>query len=179
MVLFLSALVGCNKPNELAKQFNCKSKLKLPSAAVYDYNKNFTISIPNNWKTELYFNKTDSDIYAADTTKQLTESFILNTSFTMGNLDFGTAFFSKIDSVLSTENMTKTNAFFSDFNNKKSYWYLIKGKKNGFVLTELNGYVYVSEKNYWRCSVAIYGENQINERTCEAIAVLQTVSFSK
>jgi hypothetical protein len=179
ILLFLCLFLSCHKQTELAQQLNCKSKLSVPATKIEDFNKNFTINIPNNWKTELYFNKTDSDIYAADTTKELTKSYIINTSYTLGTLDFGKDFLNKIDSVNLAEKVSKTNAFFSNFNNKTSYWYLVKGEKNGFILTELNGYVYVSEKNYWRCSVSVYGEQEISERICEAIGILQSVNFYK
>lgn len=178
-LLFVSLFLSCTQQTELAKHLNCNSKSSVPVNKTQDFNKNFTISIPSNWKTELYFNKTDSDIYAADTTKPLTKSYIINTSYTLGNLDFGNDFLNKIDSVNLAEGLEISNAFFSDFNNKKSYWYIAKGEKNGFNLTELNGYVYVSEENYWRCSVSVYGEQEISERICEAISILQSVNFSK
>ncbi len=171
--LFLS----CSSPSELHKKYNCTSvKIKSPKT-IKDFNKNFKLTISNNWKTTLYFNKYESDIFAADTLKQLTDSFILGTSYNLGMLNFNTDFYNKTDSILKQNNLEVINSGSELFQSKPAYWYLAKGSKNGFTYHQFNLTAKLSENTYFNGYSEIYGDHNINERICETISILEKIEF--
>ena len=79
---------SCKKQSQLSSIFECDT-VNLKNLNEYsDFKQNFKITIPNNWKTELYYNEFQSEIFTADTTKQLSETYVLDASFNFGNLNF-------------------------------------------------------------------------------------------
>jgi hypothetical protein len=174
-LLFLS----CTNQSELSKEFNC-SNLKLENNKLYtDFNKNFTISIPKTWNTKLYFDKYSSEIFTADTIKNLTKSFILKTSFNLGQLILDTNFYTKNKASLAKNKFEIINDGTENFKSKQSYWYFVKGVKNGFTYHQFNIFVKISEETYFNATSEIYGEKQVNERICETIAILENIEFLK
>lgn len=151
-------------------------KLK-KNTIIKDYNNNFKLSIPTYWKTELYFNKNLSEISVADTTKQLTQSFILTTSYNYGSLKFNERFYIKSDSILAYLNLKKVKYGDVTFQSKPAYWYLAKGFKNGFPFHQFNVIVLNSENSYLNAVAEIYGDDTIDERICEAISILNTIKY--
>ena len=174
---FFSLLLSCNNTSELQKSFQCKPQKAMKSDYISDFNKNFKIKIPTNWKSNLYYNQFQSDLYAADTTKQLTDSFILETSFNQGELVFDDVFFTKTDSVLTATKLSKINSKTIQFQKKPAYWYLVTGEKKGFTYHQFNLLVKLSNTTYFSCNSAIYGENNVSERICEAISIINSVEF--
>ena len=78
LILFVSILFSCNSKSELYKELNCKSTPFSNLESIEDVKKLFTVQFPDNWKTNLYYDKSQSSIYTADTTKQLTETMLLD-----------------------------------------------------------------------------------------------------
>lgn len=144
---------------------------------MYDFNKNFKLNIPTNWKTDLYYDKYQSEIFTADTTKQLTSTYILDASFNLGKLTFDTAFYQKTDAILQASNLKKVNFGTIQFKSKPAYWYLSEGTKNNFNYQQFNLAVQLSENTFFNAYVAIYGNEKINERLCESISILETIEF--
>jgi len=133
--------------------------------------------VPNNWKSKLYFSKNESEIFVADTIKQLTNSFILSTSFNSGEVIFDANFYKKTDSILALNNLQIINSGDEVFQSKPTFWYVAKGFKNGFTFHQFNLTSKRTEKTYFNASVQIYGDNNINNRICEAISILEKVEF--
>lgn len=172
-------LAACSTQSDLEKIFQCNSSIEKPNKVISDFKKNFTLSIPNYWKTELYYNEFQSEIICADTTKQLTDTFILDVSFNYGNLKFDTDFYRKNDSILKSFNYQKTNSNTFKFQSKSGYYNIIKGQKNKFPYNQLNIYVILSENTYLYVNSEIYGEDNVNERVCESIAIINQIEFSE
>jgi len=170
-------LLSCSNPSKLQEKFTCKIAEVENLKIINDFNKNFKLSISNNWKTTLYFNKYESEIFAADTLKQLTESFILGTSFNLGVLNFDIDFHKKTDSILKQSNLEIINSGKDLFQSKQAYWYLAKGSKNGFTYHQFNLTAKLSENTYFNGYSEIYGDNNINERICETISILEKIEF--
>ena len=57
-----------------------------------DVKKTFSVAYPKNWKTNLYFDETQSSIFTADTTKQLTETVLLDITFINKEINFNDSF---------------------------------------------------------------------------------------
>lgn len=168
---------GCSEQSELNKKFNCNSTIIKYPKAVTDFNKNFKITISNSWKTKLYFNEFESEIFTADTVKQLTETFILGVSFNTGSLNFDDEFYMRTDSVLTKNNLKTLESGNQLFQSKPAYWYVVKGSKNGFTYHQFNLTAIQSKNTYFNASSEIYGDNNINERICETISILENLEF--
>jgi len=178
--LFLVLIVtvfGCSKKTPLAEKFNCKSTKINNSVMIYDFNKNFSIQIPTTWKTNLYYDKNESQLFAADTVRQLTDSYILGTSFTFGKLDFNKDFTKKTDSILSANLLDKIDSGNETFQAKKTSWYLAKGSKKGFTYHQFNLTVKLSDNTYFNAYSEVYGDKNIYERICESISIIEKVKF--
>ena len=178
--IFIVALVSflsCSNQSELSKKYACNVSEIENSKTILDFNKNFKLTISSNWKTTLYFSEFESEVFTADTLKQLTESFILGTSFNLGTLNFNDDFQKKTDSILASNNLQLINSGKELFKSKPAYWYVAKGKKNGFMYHQFNLITKQSENTYFNAYSEIYGEENITERICETISILEKIEF--
>jgi len=176
LVLF-SVLIGCKRQSELNKTFDCTTIKLENTSTIKDFNKNFKISIPITWKTSMYYNEFQSEIFTADTTKQLTETFILDVSYNIGELKIDNDFIIKNDSILHSKNLKKIKSGNNNFQLKQSYWFLVNGTKNNFPFHQFNIYVKLTENSYLNSYVEIYGEDKIDERLCTALSILENIEF--
>jgi hypothetical protein len=173
-VLFL---LSCSKQSKMSREFNCSNHKIENHKTTTDFKNKFKLTNSSNWKTELYFNEYQSEIFVADTTKQLTESFILITSFNRGVLNLDTDFYKRIDSISKNEKLQVINSGKQSFQSNPAYWYVAKGIKHGLTYHQFNITVKQSENTYFNAYSEIYGDNKINERICETISILEKVEF--
>ena len=180
LILFLPLLfllISCTNQSKLSENFNCETA-KIENAKTFtDFNKNFKLTISSNWNTKLYFSEFESEIFVADTLKDLTESIILGTSFNAGSLNFDDDFHKKIDSILAKNNLQILNSGNQPFQSKPTYWYLAKGSKNGFTYHQFSLTSKQSNNTYFIGYADIYGDTNINERICETISILEKIEF--
>lgn len=177
LLLIFMIVISCKKQSDLSKNFNCNSK-NLSHLKVYtDFKNNFKLHIPNTWKTTKYYSEIQSEIFTADTVKQLTETYILNAAFAFGNVNFDTAFYQKIDSLASFNNFKIVKTGTITFQNSPSYFNLLKGQKNGFTYHQFNIISKKTINTYFSSSVEIYGELNVEERLCESIGILEKIEF--
>ncbi|WP_456461070.1 hypothetical protein [Lutibacter sp.] len=170
-------LFSCANQSELSKKYSCTSGNFKKTLPVLDFNKNFILNIPTIWKTELYFNKFQSEIFTADTTKQLTKSLILVASLSTGTLDFDSHFYRKVDSILLKNNLQIIDSGNQPYQSRPTYWYVAKGVKNGFSYHQFNLTTKRSKNTYFNVYSEIYGDNNINDRICKTISILNKVEF--
>ena len=175
--LLIIVIISCNKESVLDATFNCSTKKVSNSKRIYDFKKNFNIVVPTSYKTDLYYNSFQSEIFTADTTKQLSNSFILKVSSNSGELIYNDKFFKKIDSVSKNLNQELVVSQIEPFNKKEMYWNVYKGVKKGFTFHQFNSYIKTSNSSYLSSSIEIYGDTKINERLCEAVNLLKTIQF--
>ena len=176
-IVLVLVLLSCTQQSDLSKKFDCKVVEIQIKKEITGFNKNFKLIVPTNWKSKLYFSKNESEIFVADTIKQLTNSFILLTSFNSGEVIFDVNFHKKTDSILSLNNLQKINSGDEFFQSKPAFWYVAKGLKNGFTFHQFNLTTKRSKNTYFNASVEIYGDINVNERICEAISILEKVEF--
>lgn len=168
---------ACSKQSEISKKMNCSPTIYKNTKQITDFNKNFTLNIPSSWKTELYFDKYQSEIFTADTIKQLSETFILVASFNMGDLNFNSDFHHRKDSVLKANNLKIIDYGNQSFKSKPSFWYISKGRKNNFEYHRFTVLAKISENTYFSAYSEIYGDANIEKRICESISLLETIQF--
>lgn len=174
---FIFSFFSCTKKTELSKSFECKTYKLENATKVYDFKKNFSMPIPNTWKTNLYYTEFQSEIFTADTIKQLSETYILDVSFNNGNLKFDPSFHKKNDSLLASSTLSKIKEKTLKFQNKPAYWYVVKGFKNGFTYHQFNLFILNSENTYVIANSEIYGDNNIEDRICESISIIEKIEF--
>ncbi|MCF6181790.1 hypothetical protein [Lutibacter sp.] len=175
--LLIIVTISCNKASKLEQKINCTSTISYKLNQIKDFNNNFMISIPTSWKTNLYYDNISSEIYIADTLKELTKTFIIGVSFFKGNLKLNKEFVTKSDSLFSLEKLKIITSEKEKFINKPSYWYILSGTKKGFPFHQLNITIKNADKSYINTTVDIYGDKSVNNRICQAISILKTIQF--
>ena len=179
LILVFLVFFSCKKESEFRKLYDCNTA-ELENAKQYlDFKNNFKLSIPISWKTSKYYSETQSEIFSADTTKQLSKSFILDASYNFGELEFTAQFNQKTDSILNIQQLKKVKYGELLFQQKPAYWYLVKGQKKGLTYHEFNLWVINSKTTYFNAYAQIYGDDLIEERVCEFIGIIDKVEFSQ
>ena len=172
--LFIS-LVSCTQKTLLENTLNCSSApFKLETKVFTDVKEYYKISIPKNWKTKRFYSESQSDIFTADTVKQLTETYILDTSLKIGELDLSKDFENKI---IELSPYPIINSQFENIIDKPSFWYISKGTKNNFPYHKLEIYIKTSEAAYFQIIVEAYGNRNVNERFCNALDIIKTIKL--
>lgn len=170
-------IFGCSNQSEIGKKMNCSATTYKNTKEITDFNKNFTLNIPSNWKTELYFDNYQSEIFTADILKQLSETYILAVSHNLGTLNFDSDFHRRKDSVLRVNNLKMIDSGDQTFQSKPSFWYVAKGTKNNFAYQRFTVMTKLSENTYFSAYAEIYGNTNIDKRICESISLLESVQF--
>lgn len=175
-ILLLILSIGCSKRLTLENELSCSRFISFSKTTQHtDINKNFKINIPNHWKHKLYFDDYQSAIFMADTIKPLKETYIIDTSFKYGELVLDESFKSKVDNA----NLTVLKSNFESFHEKSCYWQISKGEKNGFKYHLFNLFIKMSVDTYIEVKTEFYGEELVDERLCEAFAIINTLTVLK
>jgi hypothetical protein len=179
-LLFISIfIISCNK-TALEKEFSCSSEsFNGNTEKVIDVKKSFSIQIPKHWKTNLFFDKMQSSIYSADTTKQLTETVLIDITQLQIGYQFDARFKKQLtlnDSIQKLKNKHQ-NAF--KFKNKNAYYAISSGKKGNFTYQILNIFAKQNDTNSFHLKTEIYGNSDINKRFCKAIHILNSITFNE
>ena len=178
ILLFTLSLIGCNN-NDLKKEFNCASKTDISETKeIRDVLKKFKLQLPVNWKTQLYYDDFQSEIYSADTTKSLKETYILDISWHQGELDLIESFNQTVkDTLAIKEGLSLVKSDFAKFQKKPCYWNLSKGKAGEFTYHFFQVYVKTEVDEYFTFTTKIYGDENVDERLCESIALTDQITF--
>lgn len=173
--LFLISITSCSKKTVLETTFDCNNSSSITNTKrIKDVKKNFKISIPTSWKTQLYYDEFQSDIFTADTTKELTKTYILDSSWKMGELKLNKEFEATVKEKTELE-IVKSK--FENIQNKPAFWYLAKGKQKGFDYQLLKIYIKTNVDSYLEISTEVYGNKDVNKRICESINLIKTIKF--
>lgn len=178
--LFLCCLIfsSCNTTSELAKEFSCSNTTFSGNLEQNtDIKKTFSIQIPKHWKTNLFYNDLQSSVYFADTTKQLTESVLIDITHIKSNYKFDAAFEKSIstnDSIQQLVNSKKAQFSFLDNN---AFYTVSKGRKGNFPYQIVNIFIHKNSINSYHIKTEIYGDTLINQRLCKAINLINTIEL--
>lgn len=173
----ISAIISCNKQSELSKNFQCNRNSIENTKGYFDFKNNFKLFIPTNWKITKHYSDTQSEIFCADTIKQLSETFILNASFNIGELNLDDTFIKQSDSLIKINFYEKGRSGLIKFQEKPAYYYVAKGTKNGFQYHQFNLIVKNSENTYFTAYSEVYGAELVDERICKSISILENIEF--
>jgi hypothetical protein len=92
LLIALLLLFSCAKQSEISKDFKCLITAYKNLEKVDDVKNLFSLELPKNWKINLYQDEVESSIFAADTTKQLTETVLIVVTFIKNKITFDDAF---------------------------------------------------------------------------------------
>ena len=181
-ILILSLLVfsSCQN-NDLGEQFECNTPTHFTNTKKYkDVLSKFNIEIPKYWKTQLYYDEFQSDLYSADTTKQLSETYLIDITWHQGELNFDEEFKSKISKGLKNKGLLKVvRSGFVKFKKHDSYYNLSTGKSADLTYHFLQVYLKYKPDEYYTFTSKIYGDKYVNERICSSISIFNNIKFIK
>ena len=100
MLLLLSVLIccSCSSKTGLNKEFSCNNYSIKNTKTTKDFKNKFELTIPTKWKTNLYYDNIQSSIYTADTTRQLTETVLIDATQVNDNYTFDKYFMNQLKS---------------------------------------------------------------------------------
>ena len=180
LILLLGfTFLACSSPSELEEMNGCGADLPDNLTEKTDFKKNFKLQLPSPWKTSYYYSPSTSEMFAADTTKQLTESYIVELIHQDAELELGSDLKSKIDSFNKDNNYSLVDSNELQFKNHPAAFFTLKGKKNNYDVLIFDLYVKTSEVSYFNSKIEIYGNSNIQNRLCESLAILNTIEFLK
>jgi len=171
-------LSACQK-NEIKEAFDCTNTIHFSNTKEYhDVLKHFKINIPKRWGTKLYYDEFQSELYSADTLKQLSETYIIDITWHQGELVFNSDFEQKVDqNLLTTEQLKTVRSGYGKFKDHSAYYNLSQGKKTDFDYRYLQIYVKYTTDEYYTFTSKIYGNELVSERLCESVSLFESISF--
>jgi len=177
--VFLTFIIiaSCNSKSKISKDLDCQPESYSNIETVEDVKKLFTVKFPDHWKTNLYYDNNQSSIYTADTTKQLTETILLDITHVSNELKLDSDFIQKFKTSLKDLKLVKTTSFKLNFQEKESYFSKAIGKKRKFAYEICNLFIKINANNYIHAKAEVYGDSLINERLCNAISLLEKIEY--
>ena len=175
--LIIIVLSSCSKKTQFINEFDCEVVAFQNLERIEDVKKLFSVYYPDSWKTNLYYDKNQSSIYTADTTKQLKETMLLDITHISSELVFDSNFIRKFNSNLKQQQLTEINSNKILFRDKPTSYSEAKGVKNKFRYSVLNLFIKLDEKNYIHSTIEVYGDSLRRKRICKGINLLEKTIF--
>ena len=146
----LIVLGACSSKSQISKDLDCKPEKYSNLEVVEDVDKKFKVRLPDNWKTNLYFDKNQTSIFSADTTKGLTQTYTLDITYIYNELKLDEQFIQRFKGDLTKKQLVETTSYEFNFNKKESYYSRALGKKMGFDYQICNLFIKINSGNYCR-----------------------------
>lgn len=174
--LFFS-IISCKK-DEIGTQLGCVSSQSFSNTKVYkDALKKFTLELPKHWKTQLYVDEYKSEIYTADTTIELTSSFILDVAWHQGSVEFDDDFKKKFIDIQVKNEFLLIEQGEMTVQGFPAFYDHSKGHQNGFDFNFVQIYIKTKPDEYYTLTSKIYGIENIDERLCSSLAILDGIQI--
>ena len=179
LVSFIALLLlfSCKKQSEISKSFKCNSTEIINLEEVTAVKNLFTVQLPKTWKINLFFDEVQSSIYTADTTKQLTETILLDITFINNTINFDAIFKLKQEKESFAKNLIQTESKEITLLNKPSYYKISKGKKSNYSYKICQAFIKINEENFMLAKIEIYGDSLVNERMCTGISLIEKIKI--
>ena len=177
IIILLVLIASCNSTSELSKDLDCTPESYSNLEKIEDVKKLFTVQFPDNWKTNLYYDKNQSSIYTADTTKQLTETMLLDITHVSNKLDLDADFIQKFKTNLTNEQLLETTSGELKFQDKRAYYSNAIGKKGKFEYQISNLFIKINENNYIHSKIEVYGDSLVQQRICNGISLIEKIQY--
>ncbi len=172
-------LISCQSKSAINNDFNCDKTLLKNLEKVEDVKELFSINLPKNWKVNLYNDEIQSSIFTADTTKQLTESVLLDVTFIQKSINFNDTFLLQQEQENLFKNLIKIKSKEFIFLKKPSIFIKYKGKKGEFSYQICNIFIKVNDENFILAKTEVYGDSIINHRFCQALSLIENINLNQ
>ncbi|WP_460190724.1 hypothetical protein [Urechidicola sp. KH5] len=170
-MLFLS----CDKHTHgLYKDLACSTSAPNNTFTKQDYQKNFSIKIPRHWKHSGFSDELQSSIMAADTLKQLSESYILDIAFKNGEITIDQNFIETFNKQIPYDVIYNAVEPFKDH---ASFWQVAKGTKQGYNYHVFQQVIKKNATSFIELKIELFGDQLVDERLCEALTVISTLDI--
>jgi len=177
LICFLIS-VSCTKQSQFSDEFQCKSSSLEYLETVKDARNVFSIPIPKNWNINLYEDALQSSVFAADTTKQLTESILIDVSYIKNDIQFDDVFKLKIEQENLSKNLIQKKSKEITVLGKPTYFVVSKGKKSTFSYQKLQAFIKIHQKDFILAKVEIYGDSLVENRFCKAFSLIEKIKIT-
>ncbi|WP_299672595.1 hypothetical protein [uncultured Polaribacter sp.] len=137
-------LYGCQQKSDVKNDFECKERFFTDLEEVIDVKNNFVVQVPKHWKKSLYTDESQSSIYFADTTKQLTEAILLDINFITNSIQIDDVFKLKIEQEILSDKLIQIRSKEISFLQKPSYYTVSIGKKGKFKLSYTFSFCFIN-----------------------------------
>lgn len=177
LFLLLATIYSCSDKNSLFKDYHCKTK-QLKLVAIHDALQKFKLNIPNNWKTELYIDKNNSIFVTADTTKQLSKTFIIKLSYITGAINFNKNSATTLKQRLAKDfwKTYKTSKGF--FNGYPALLLYSENQQLKIKTSSLHIFFNANKQYHFEIEIQCFGNKNKQERFCKAITIIKTLKLS-
>ena len=177
VIIFIAFVASCNSKSVISKELDCKPESYSNLEKIEDVKKLFTVQFPDNWKTNLYYDKNQSSIFTADTTKQLKETMLLDITHISNQLKFDANFTKKFNSNLLKQQLEENSSGTLTFKDKEAYYSLATGIKRTFKYQILTLFIKLDEKNYINSTIEVFGDSLVNQRICKGINLVEKITY--
>jgi hypothetical protein len=177
--LLLSLALGACKNTRFEREFGCETPLGFSNTKTYkDVLSHFEIDIPKSWKTSLYYDEYQSKLYTADTTRNLSESYIIDVTWHQGELVINEEFDRLVSEQADREfDLVPVKSGEGDFLDLPAYYHISTGKKNDMNWHYLQVYLKYNTDEYYTLTSKIYGNVLVTERICASFALFKELEF--
>lgn len=170
-------IAGCNQKSDIAKDLDCKPITYNNLEKIEDFKQSFKVALPKHWKTNLYYDKNQSSIYSADTTKQLTETILIDVTKVSKPLKLNSSFVKKYKTEKTNQDLITDVSKETEFLNKKTWFFKTSGKKANLPYRVYNFFVVLDSENYIQAKAEVYGDSLAEQRLCNAISLIEKTTF--
>ena len=179
-ILIIASLLffSCSKQSAISKDFNCESSTFDNLEKVDDLKNLFSIELPKNWKINLYQDEVQSSIFTADSTKQLTETILLDVTFVKNKILLDEAFILQQEQVNLKKELLKIKSKEITFLEKPALLFVYKGKKGDYAYQTCHIFMKVNDQNLIFIKTEIYGDSLVNERLCSAFSLIENIKIN-
>lgn len=171
-------MIGCQN-SKFERDFECDTPLQFTNTKTYtDVLKHFEVDIPKKWKTKLYYDEYQSKLYTADTTKELTSSYMIDITWHQGELVLDKDFEVKLaESARREHQLIPVKNGQGEFLEHPSFYLIATGKMNDLNWHYLQVYVKTGVDEYYTLTSKIYGNEFVTERICSSFAIFKEIEF--
>lgn len=176
--VILLIAISCQKKTTIYDVLECKSSNSFAHAkTLRDVQNHFEINIGENWKRELYYDSYQSRIYAADTTRSYSSSFIVDITRFEGKIIIEKAFQEQLmKTIKEKKNQFIIKEGFIDFKEQKSYTIFSFQKREEQQTYTLECYV-PSGEFYYLLTSTINGSDNLANNILESLQVFNSLKI--
>lgn len=172
-------LLSCKKTPSIYDVISCNSSQEFEhTKTIRDAKNHFEINLGEHWKRELYFDDYQSRIYAADTTRNFSSSFLIDVTRFKGRIIIEEAFKNKITSEILASNPRTYVIENSIIEYKEQPAYAIYYfHKNEDQVTYNIQYYIAFKESYYLLSAQINGSQNFELNNCEILQLFNSLKI--